>query len=86
MARPIEQVAKGCAVAGGWPADKMPQVHVRRDECVPASHNNPELTRRLIGTWKTSLGDENVEIVDPTMGGEDFSELRLCLILPRSRW
>jgi hippurate hydrolase len=27
--------------------------------------------------WKASLGNENVEIVDPTMGGEDFSEYSL---------
>jgi amidohydrolase len=73
----IEQIAKGCAVAGGWPQDKLPQVHVRRDEFVPATYNNPELTKRLIGNWKTSLGEENVEIIDPTMGGEDFSEFSL---------
>ena len=22
----IEQIAKGCAIAGGWPEDKMPQM------------------------------------------------------------
>ena len=27
--------------------------------------------------WKKTLGDENVEMVDPTMGGEDFSEYSL---------
>ncbi len=27
--------------------------------------------------WKKSLGNENVDIVDPTMGGEDFSEYSL---------
>jgi hippurate hydrolase len=40
-------------------------------------YNNPELTKRLIAVWKKSLGNENVEIVDPTMGGEDFSEYSL---------
>jgi amidohydrolase len=73
----IEQIAKGCAIAGGWPQDKMPQVHVRRDEFVSATYNNPELTKRLVGVWKTSLGEKNVEMVDPTMGGEDFSEYSL---------
>ena len=43
----------------------------------PATYNNPELTKRLIAVWKRSLGNENVEIVDPTMGGEDFSEYSL---------
>ena len=40
-------------------------------------YNNPELTKRLVAVWKRSLGNENVEIVDPTMGGEDFSEYSL---------
>jgi hypothetical protein len=68
VARPIEQMAKGSAVAGGWPTDKMPQVHVRKDEFVPATYNNPELTKRPVGVWKNSLGGKNVEMVDPTMG------------------
>ena len=42
-----------------------------------ATYNNPELTKRLVAVWKKSLGDENVEIVDPTMGGDDFSEYSL---------
>jgi amidohydrolase len=73
----IDQIAKGCAAAGGWPQDKMPDVHVRRDEFTPATYNNPELTNRLVAVWKNSLGEQNVEIVDPTMGGEDFSEFSL---------
>jgi len=73
----IEQIAKGCAMAGGWPADKVPQVHVRRDQFVPATYNNPELTKRLVDVWKESLGEANVEMVDATMGGEDFSEFSL---------
>src|SRR6266403_524743 len=35
------------------------------------------LTKWLIAVWKKSLGDDNVEIVDATMGGEDFSEYSL---------
>jgi amidohydrolase len=73
----IAQIAKGCAIAGGWPDDKMPSVHVREDEFVPATYNNPELTKRLVAVWKTSLGEQNVGIIDATMGGEDFSEFSL---------
>ena len=73
----IERIAKGCAVAAGWPQDKMPEVKVLRNEFTPSTYNNPELTQRLLGVWKNSLGEENVEIVDPTMGGEDFSEYSL---------
>jgi amidohydrolase len=73
----IERIAKGCATTAGWPQDKMPQVHVLKDEFVPATYNNPELTKRLVGVWKKSLGENKVEMVDPTMGGEDFSEYSL---------
>jgi len=73
----IEQIAKGCAMAAGLPNDKMPEVFVRKDEFTPATYNNPDLTKRLVGVWKQSLGENNIEMVDPTMGGEDFSEYSL---------
>jgi hippurate hydrolase len=73
----IEQIAKGCAMAAGWPNDKMPLVKVLKNEFVPATYNNPELTKRLVGVWKNSFGDKDVEIIDPTMGGEDFAEYSL---------
>jgi amidohydrolase len=72
----ISQIAKGVATAAGVPADRMPVVTVL-NEGLPATYNNPELTRRLVAVWKKALGDENVQIVDPTMGGEDFSEYSL---------
>ncbi len=73
----IAQIAQGCAIAGGWPEDKLPDVKVREDEFTPSTYNNPELTQRLVAVWKKSLGEKNVQIIDPTMGGEDFSEYSL---------
>jgi amidohydrolase len=73
----INQIAKGCATAAGLPPERAPIVTVRKDEFCPATYNNPELTKRLVAIWKASLGNENVKIVDPTMGGEDFSEYSL---------
>src|SRR5881398_2679707 len=73
----IERIAKGCATAAGLPSDKMPTVNVQRDQFAPATYNNPELTKRLVSVWRKTLGDQNVEMVDPTMGGEDFSEYSL---------
>jgi amidohydrolase len=73
----IERIAKGIAAAGGVPRDRAPIVTVLKDEFTPATYNNPELTKRLVPVWKKSLGEKNVEIVDPTMGGEDFSEYSL---------
>jgi hippurate hydrolase len=73
----IERIAKGCATAAGIPADKMPTVSVEQDQFTPAAYNNPELTKRLVGVWKKALGDQNAEMVDATMGGDDFSEYSL---------
>jgi metal-dependent amidase/aminoacylase/carboxypeptidase family protein len=70
----IDQIAKGCAIAAGIPPERAPIVTVRKDERCPAMYNDPELTKRLVAVWKKALGNENIEIVDPTMGGEDFSE------------
>jgi len=50
---------------------------VSKDLFASATYNNPELTKRLVAVWRKSLGDDNVKIVDPTMGGEDFSEYSL---------
>jgi amidohydrolase len=73
----IDQIAKGTAAAAGVPPDRAPIVNVLKDQLTPATYNNPDLTKRLVAVWKKTLGDANVEIVDPTMGGEDFSEYSL---------
>ena len=73
----IDRIAREIAAAAGVPPERAPVVTVRKDEVCTATYNNPELTKRLVAVWKKSLGDENVEIVDPTMGGEDFSEYSL---------
>src|SRR6266516_1130192 len=73
----IDEIAKGIATAGGVPADRAPVVNVLKDQFTPATYNNPDLTKRLVEGWKKVLGPDNVEIVDPTMGGEDFSEYSL---------
>ncbi len=73
----IDRIAKQLAAAAGVPPERAPIVTVRKDEVCPAMYNNPELTKRLVAVWRRTLGDDNVEIVDPTMGGEDFSEYGL---------
>jgi amidohydrolase len=73
----IDEIARGIASAGGVPADRAPIVVVAKDQYTPATYNNPDLTNRLIAVWKKTLGDGNVDIVDPVMGGEDFSEYSL---------
>ena len=73
----IDRTAKGCAMAAGVPADRAPIVEVLKDQFTPATYNNPELTKRLVAVWKKALGPQNVDMVEPTMGGEDFSEYSL---------
>src|SRR5438045_9215959 len=62
--------------------DEMPPelaliVSVSKDQFCPATYNNPELAKRLIAVWKKPLGNDDVKIVDPTMGEDDFSEYGL---------
>ncbi len=73
----IARVAKGMAIAAGFPDEKLPIVHVEQDQFTPAMYNNPELTERLVKDWKNAIGEQNVVQKDPTMGGEDFSEFSL---------
>jgi amidohydrolase len=73
----IDRITKGCATAAGIPPDRAPTIEVLKDQFTPATYNNPELTKRLVGVWKEVFGAQNVESTDPTMGGEDFSEYSL---------
>jgi hippurate hydrolase len=73
----IDRITKGCAMAAGIPPEREPIVEVLKNEFTPATYNNPELTKRLVVVWKKTLGPDNVEAPDPTMGGEDFSEYSL---------
>lgn len=74
----IPEIAKGCAMAAGFPADRMPDVTILKEESVPAMYNNPDLTKRITAALKTAVGNDNVVSKDPTMGGEDFSEFSLA--------
>jgi amidohydrolase len=73
----IARIAKGCAMGAGLPPDRLPDVNVLKDEAVPATYNNPELTKRITAALRAAIGNENVVPKDPTMGGEDFSEFSL---------
>ena len=72
----IDRIAKGIASAAGVPSDRAPVTTVSKDH-TPATYNNPDLTKRLIEVWKKVIGAGNVDIIDATMGGEDFSEYSL---------
>jgi amidohydrolase len=73
----IDRIAKGIAATAGVPDDRVPIVHVEKDQYTPATYNNPELTKRVSAALKSAIGADNVVLKDPTMGGEDFSEYSL---------
>src|SRR3989454_878460 len=69
----IKRIARGQALAAGVPEDRLPEVKLE-DEFTPATYNNPELTERIAGVFRTWLGNSNVIRKKPLMGGEDFGE------------
>lgn len=72
----IERVAKGTALAAGFPPELAPIVKVD-DFPAKATYNDPALTQRLAKVWAASLGAENVVRIDPVMGAEDVGLLSL---------
>jgi amidohydrolase len=68
----IARIANGIAAAAGVPADRAPVIEIAKDS-VPATINNPELTRRVAGALERALGKENVLPGEQVMAGEDFS-------------
>lgn len=70
----IERVLNAEAAAANAP--RKPDMAVT--EGTPATYNDPELTKRLVGAVTRVLGPENVREAQPVMGGEDFSEYGLA--------
>jgi amidohydrolase len=67
----IERIVKGIAASAGVPKNLEPIVSVK-DEYTPAMYNTPELTERVVASLKGMVGEENVVLREPSMGGEDF--------------
>ncbi len=69
----IKRIARGQALAAGLPEDRLPEVKVT-EEYTPALYNDQKLTERLVGALSGWLGQTNLVLKKPSMGGEDFSE------------
>lgn len=69
----IKRIARGQGIAAGLPENLLPLVEIDEDY-TPATYNDPKLTERLGGVFRNLLGETNVIIEPPTMGGEDFAE------------
>jgi amidohydrolase len=68
----IERIANGIAQSAGVPDNRMPVVTHLDDESTPATYNDPALVERVIGTFRRTVGEENVVKREPVMGAEDF--------------
>ena len=73
----IERIARGTAIAAGFPAELAPIVKVNDSETTPATYNNPALTERLTAVFTKVVGPEKVIAVPPVMGAEDFGRFAL---------
>ena len=68
----IARATNGIAAAAGVPAERAPIIEISKD-AVPATINDPALTRRVAAAMEKALGKENVVQGKPVMGSEDFS-------------
>ena len=69
----IKRIARGQALAAGLPEERLPMVEIGND-FTAATYNDPKLTERLVGVFKSWFGETNLIYRKPTMGGEDFGE------------
>ena len=69
----IREVAQNTARAQGWPEELLPIVEVHEEEGTPATFNDPELIERAAKVFNSQFGEDHVHVMDPVMGGEDFS-------------
>ena len=69
----IREVAENTARAQGWPEDQLPIVERPGEEGTPATFNDPDLIERAERVLGAELGQDRIQILEPVMGGEDFS-------------
>ena len=68
----LREISRGIAMSAGLPDELMPEV-VIPDNFTPSNYNNPELTKAFTASATKAIGKEQVQYVEPTMGGEDFA-------------
>jgi len=72
MLESIDRMARGVALTGGVPDDRMPVVKIYENESVPATINDARLEARVRQAMSASLGAANVLDINPIMVSEDF--------------
>jgi amidohydrolase len=69
----IKRKAKATALSAG-----APEPVIELSDWTPATKNDAALVDRVVPSFVRVLGDENVIPVEPSMGGEDFSQYGLA--------
>jgi hippurate hydrolase len=69
----IRRKASAAAASSG-----APEPEIKVSQGTPSLYNDPELTAKIAATLKRTFGDANVVDSEPTMGGEDFSQIGLA--------
>ena len=69
----IRRKAKATAVSAG-----APEPTIELSDWTPATKNDADLVEKVVPSFRKALGDENVVPVEPSMGGEDFSQYGLA--------
>ena len=78
----IERIARGVAMAGGVPEDRMPVMENLKGEGTESTYNDPALTERLAAALTKQMGAANVVKLDPLMVSEDFGRFGLDRAIP----
>ena len=69
----IKRKAKAAAASAG-----AAEPTIELSDWTPATKNDTELVERVVPTFRRVLGEDNVVPVEPSMGGEDFSQYGLA--------
>ncbi|MBL9145799.1 MAG: amidohydrolase [Verrucomicrobiaceae bacterium] len=72
----VKRITLAQAESAGMPKDKMPEI-ILSDDQTPALYNQPELAATVSKAIAGTLGADNVQTRDPSMGAEDFAEYGL---------
>ena len=78
MIADVQRIAKGIAIAGNVPEDRMPIVTVSKSEYTPVTVNDPALADKFRAVAKAALGPQNLVETKPSMASEDFGEWALA--------
>ncbi|GAB3173846.1 amidohydrolase [Telluribacter humicola] len=77
----IHRISANLARSAGLPDSKLPVISIREPQ-TPATINDPTLTRRLMGVFRTTFGEGKVVEMEPYMVGEDFSRFDMGKKVP----